>query len=256
MGRNPFSKYSATSFRKASSLSWRTMWERGGLDLLPLDLETDDLGFMPEARTLRPGLTPPVAPLKTSIGPARTNQPPPSASMRNRHAPLIRGPKFVPGLERELEPRGPGVGAAPLNVAMVTETFVPHANGVTTSNLTARKGLFARGHRVTVSSAGRPVLDNEAVHYYGGKVFPLYPDFPIAIYPNKHARESKRAFERQRADLVHVHAPGPMGIRGLLSARRRRLPLVVTYHTFLEPLTRYAPRGLKSFYRAASGAAD
>src|SRR5687767_4728096 len=91
-----------------------------------------------------------------------------------------------------------------LNIAMFTETFVPHKNGVTTSILNARRGLFDRGHKVTVYSAGQPVQENESVHYYGGKTFPLYPDFPVAIYPTRAARENRRLLAQQGADLVHI----------------------------------------------------
>ncbi len=150
-----------------------------------------------------------------------------------------------------------GIGTmetGPLNVAMFTETFLPHANGVTTSILNARRGLGRRGHKVVVYSAGPPVLENETVHYYGGKIFPLYPDFPMAIYPTRVGRQNRRLVAEQDADVVHVHAPGPMGVRGYRAAKRHRLPLVVTYHTVYEPLARYAPRGLRTVFSVgASG---
>jgi len=139
---------------------------------------------------------------------------------------------------------------------MFTETFVPHKNGVTTSILNARRGLFGRGHHVTVYSAGRPVQENESVHYYGGKTFPLYPDFPIAIYPTRAARESRRVLASQDPDLIHIHAPGPMGVRGYRAAKRHDLPFLVTYHTVTEPLIRYAPFGWKTIYRVGSTAVD
>jgi 1,2-diacylglycerol 3-alpha-glucosyltransferase len=139
---------------------------------------------------------------------------------------------------------------------MFTETFVPHANGVTTSILNARRGLFQRGHRVTVYSAGPPVFENESVHYYGGKTFPLYPDFPIAIFPSRAGRRNKRALAQQDPDVVHIHAPGPMGLRGYRAAKRHGKPFLVTYHTVTEPLVRYAPYGWKTLYRVGSSAVD
>lgn len=143
-----------------------------------------------------------------------------------------------------------------LNVAMFTETFLPHTNGVTTSILNARRGLAKRGHRVQVYSAGAPTLDNDGVHYYGGKTLPLYPEFPVALYPTRAARRNKRLLGQQPPDLVHVHAPGPMGLRGYRAARAHRRPLLVTYHTLTEPLIRYAPTGWKTIYRVGSRAVD
>jgi 1,2-diacylglycerol 3-alpha-glucosyltransferase len=126
---------------------------------------------------------------------------------------------------------------------MFTETFLPHANGVTTSLLNAREGLKRRGHKVTIYSAGPPLLDATDVHFYGGKIFHLYPDFPIALYPTRKSAKNKRRLNREGADLVHVHAPGPMGWRGYKASKRLGIPLVLTHHTVLEPLVRYAPIG-------------
>lgn len=148
------------------------------------------------------------------------------------------------------------MGSKSLNVAMFTETFVPHANGVTTSILNARSALHRRGHKVTVYSAGPAVQGEDQVHYYGGKVFPLYPDFPVAIYPTRAGRENKRLLQKQGADLIHIHAPGPMGVRGYLAARRQKVPFLLTYHTVYAPLVRYAPFGWKTIYRVGSRTAD
>jgi 1,2-diacylglycerol 3-alpha-glucosyltransferase len=135
---------------------------------------------------------------------------------------------------------------------MFTETFLPHANGVTTSLLNAREGLKRRGHKVTIYSAGPPLLDAADVHFYGGKIFHLYPDFPIAFYPNGKSAKNKRRLNSEGADLVHVHAPGPMGWRGYKASKRLGIPLVLTHHTVLEPLVRYAPMGWKTLYRAGT----
>lgn len=135
---------------------------------------------------------------------------------------------------------------------MFTETFLPHANGVTTSLLNARDGLKRRGHKVTIYSAGPPLLDAADVHFYGGKIFHLYPDFPIALYPSRRTIRNNRRVRREPADVVHVHAPGPMGWRGYKASKDLQVPLVLTHHTVLEPLVRYAPLGWKTIYRAGT----
>jgi 1,2-diacylglycerol 3-alpha-glucosyltransferase len=139
-----------------------------------------------------------------------------------------------------------------MDIVMFTETFLPHANGVTTSLLNAREGLKRRGHKVTIYSAGPPLLDASDVHFYGGKIFHLYPDFPIAFYPSRRSMKNNRRVRRERADLVHVHAPGPMGWRGYKASQELDIPLVLTHHTILDPLVRYAPVGWKTIYRAGT----
>lgn len=139
-----------------------------------------------------------------------------------------------------------------MDIVMFTETFLPHANGVTTSLLNARAGLKRRGHKVTIYSAGPPLLDAADVHFYGGKIFHLYPDFPIAFYPSRRSIKNNRRVRREHADLVHVHAPGPMGWRGYKASKELGIPLVLTHHTILDPLVRYAPIGWKTIYRAGT----
>lgn len=139
-----------------------------------------------------------------------------------------------------------------MDIVMFTETFLPHANGVTTSLLNAREGLKRRGHSVTIYSAGPPLLDAADVHFYGGKIFHLYPDFPIAFYPSRRSVRNNRRVRSEPADVVHVHGPGPMGWRGYKASRRLRVPLVLTHHTVMEPLVRYAPVGWKTIYRVGT----
>ncbi len=139
-----------------------------------------------------------------------------------------------------------------MDIVMFTETFLPHANGVTTSLLNAREGLKRRGHKVTIYSAGPPLLDATDVHFYGGKIFHLYPDFPIAFYPSRRSMKNNARVRREHADLVHVHAPGPMGWRGYKASTELKIPLILTHHTILDPLVRYAPLGWKTIYRAGT----
>ncbi|HLE47268.1 MAG TPA: glycosyltransferase, partial [Candidatus Thermoplasmatota archaeon] len=80
----------------------------------------------------------------------------------------------------------------------------------------------------------------------------LYPDFPIAFYPSKRTIKNNRRVRREHADLVHIHAPGPMGLRGYKASKELKVPLVLTHHTVLEPLVRYAPFGWKTLYRAGT----
>jgi glycosyltransferase involved in cell wall biosynthesis len=42
-----------------------------------------------------------------------------------------------------------------------------------------------------------------------------------------------RRVAEHRPDVIHVHTPGPVGLLGVLAARRLGLPLVQTYHTDL-----------------------
>lgn len=129
---------------------------------------------------------------------------------------------------------------------MFTETFLPHANGVTTSIANARSGLAQRGHHVTIFSAGSRGLAHDGVRYYGGYALTSYPDFPLAIYPVVGQPSSRTVMRDEGVEIAHLHGPGPMGLRGYRAARKTDTPYVYTYHTLLEPLSPYAPRGFRT----------
>jgi 1,2-diacylglycerol 3-alpha-glucosyltransferase len=137
---------------------------------------------------------------------------------------------------------------------MFTETYLPHANGVTTSIANARAALTSRGHEVTIFSAGPRKAGGPGVHYYGGYALTSYPDFPLAIYPSLGQPSSRRILRDQAVQVAHIHGPGPMGLRGYRAARKADLPYVYTYHTLLEPLRPYAPFGFRNVLsRIATG---
>jgi 1,2-diacylglycerol 3-alpha-glucosyltransferase len=141
-----------------------------------------------------------------------------------------------------------------MRIAMFTETFLPNANGVTTSIANAREGLRRRGHDVTIFSAGESHNVTDGVHYYGGYSLTSYPDFPLAIYPTLRRPSSRRYLRDAGVEVAHLHGPGPMGLRGFRAAKKNDVPYVYTYHTLLEPLTPYAPRGFRTILgRFATG---
>lgn len=130
-----------------------------------------------------------------------------------------------------------------MRIAMFSETYLPSANGVTTSIVTARRELRKRGHEVRVLAAGPRRTQVEDALFYGGRSMARYPDFHLALAPAFGNPGPSRYLRRTGTDLAHLHSPGPMGWRGWNAARRNGIPYVYTYHTHLEPLAKYAPRG-------------
>ncbi|MHB8634096.1 MAG: glycosyltransferase [Thermoplasmatota archaeon] len=130
-----------------------------------------------------------------------------------------------------------------MRIAMFSETYLPSANGVTTSIVGARRELSARGHEVQVFAAGERAASAPGTTYYGGRMVRRYPDFRLALAPAWGSPSPRRLVARWGADLAHLHSPGPMGWRGYHAATANHLPYVYTYHTHLEPLAQYAPWG-------------
>lgn len=81
--------------------------------------------------------------------------------------------------------------------------------------------------------------------------FPLYPEIRLAPpHPGV-----MRALERFAPDLVHIANPVVLGMGGLYYARRRKVPLVASYHTNVAAYARYYKLGfLEGFTRSVTRA--
>ena len=115
---------------------------------------------------------------------------------------------------------------ATVRVAVVTESFLPAANGVTTSVLRVLDHLAARGHEAVVvcpgpapgAYAGFPVVEVPAFSYRGFRAG--VPGPAVA-----------RTLEVFAPDVVHVASPFGLGAQALIAAARRRIPTVAVFQT-------------------------
>ncbi|HEY6794450.1 MAG TPA: glycosyltransferase [Kineosporiaceae bacterium] len=116
--------------------------------------------------------------------------------------------------------------SASLRVAVVTESFLPSLNGVTTSVCRILEHLQRRDHQAVVicpgpapdTYAGFPVVAVPAVNYR---------QFPVGLPTST----VQRTLERFAPDVVHAASPFVLGAAGLAAARRLGLPTVAIYQT-------------------------
>ena len=119
--------------------------------------------------------------------------------------------------------------------AHFTDTWLPRRDGVVTAVRTLTAALAAAGHPATTvvpwhrGQAGVPDLLR----------LPSLPcgvaDLRMTPWPllDRWAARALVRVEALEADVIHVHTPGPVGLLGVLAARRLGRPLVQTYHTDL-----------------------
>jgi phosphatidylinositol alpha 1,6-mannosyltransferase len=114
-----------------------------------------------------------------------------------------------------------------MRVAVVSESFLPTVNGVTTSVVRVLEHLAARGHDATVivPAAGSP-------RTYAG--FPVhqvpalgYRQFPVGL-PNAQVSGLIADF---RPDVLHVASPFLLGAQAIAAANRLGVPSVAIYQT-------------------------
>jgi glycosyltransferase involved in cell wall biosynthesis len=117
---------------------------------------------------------------------------------------------------------------------MVSDVYFPRVNGVSTSIQAFRQALQAAGHRVTlIAPAYAEVTDDETdiIRISSRNVIVDPEDRMMRIRHIHRLTDTLRAGDY---DIVHIHTPFVAHYAGLKLARKLKLPVVATYHTFFE----------------------
>lgn len=123
-----------------------------------------------------------------------------------------------------------------LNIAYFLDNFFPQVNGVVTSSINTCSEMSKRGHRV-LAVAPKPFdLKNYPEDYFPYDIvfqdgFPayFYPDFNFTYtFDNKIYKKLKEF----KPDLIHFHAPFTLGYQAIRIAKKLKVPVVGTFHTF------------------------
>jgi glycosyltransferase involved in cell wall biosynthesis len=143
-----------------------------------------------------------------------------------------------------------------LRVAIFTETFLPATDGVVTRLRHTIRELSAMGDEVMVLAPRTKGMPDS----YAGAEVVGFPGVPFPPYPQIRLAPPHpwvgRALARFGPDVIHTVNPMLLGVGGLYYGRRRRIPLVASYHTnvaayaryynlgFMEKFTRWATRAI------------
>lgn len=130
-----------------------------------------------------------------------------------------------------------------MKIALFTETYLPHINGVVTHVKILKEGLEQLGHQVLVvtadSNTHRHYLENGVLHcpaltskkFYGYSLAK-----PVS-------RTRLKFVEKFGPDIIHIHNEFGIGISGMLCAKLLKVPLVYTLHTMYDDYIYYvAPK--------------
>ncbi|MEG1389174.1 MAG: glycosyltransferase, partial [Angelakisella sp.] len=128
-------------------------------------------------------------------------------------------------------------------MALFTETYLPHINGVVTHVKILKEGLEQLGHQVLIVTADshthRHYLEDGVLHcpaltskkFYGYSIAK-----PIS-------RARLKFVERFSPDIIHIHNEFGIGFSGMLCAKLLKVPLVYTLHTMYDDYIYYvAPK--------------
>lgn len=114
----------------------------------------------------------------------------------------------------------------------MTESFLPHMNGVTGSVLQILRHLERSGHRAHViapAASGTPMRTGAArIETVASVPLPGYRNVRVGVASTTQVR---RALRRFQPDVVHLASPFTLGWRGAVAAASLDLPIVAAYQT-------------------------
>lgn len=121
-----------------------------------------------------------------------------------------------------------------LHVGLFTDSYGPGYNGVTIAVRQLEAGLTASGHAVSLIAPAGSQDQEQTPGEYGFRTF-----LPSMRLPGVHPAvafgwgfsECLRRLMVADLDVVHVHGFGPVSFLGVHLAARRKIPLVITWHT-------------------------
>ena len=126
-----------------------------------------------------------------------------------------------------------------VRIGLVSDTYLPQVNGVTTVVRRIVALLSAQGHEVAVVAPRYPAFAGAAGERelrIRSLPFPLYPDIRLS-WPS--FRRVAEFFDEFQPDLLHVHTEGALGVAGRRYALARKLPLVTSFHTNFPQYSRH-----------------
>ncbi len=126
-----------------------------------------------------------------------------------------------------------------MKIALFTETYLPHVNGVVTHIKSLKEGLELLGHEVLVVTSDNNTKEHyikDGVLYCPGIVAKKFYDYSVSL-PYSHER--LRILKDFNPDIIHVHNEFGIGLFGIHAAKKLHVPLVYTLHTMYDDYLYY-----------------
>ena len=132
-----------------------------------------------------------------------------------------------------------------MRIALFTETYLPHINGVVTHVKSLKDGLEQLGHDVLIVTADASTRRHyvaDGILHCPARVSKKFYGYSLAK-PLSAAR--MRYVKKFAPDIIHVHQEFGIGFSGMMIAKTLRIALVYTLHTMYDEYIYYvAPPSL------------
>jgi glycosyltransferase involved in cell wall biosynthesis len=133
-----------------------------------------------------------------------------------------------------------------MNIAIFTNNYLPNPYGVTVSVETFRAELEKRGHTVYIFAPKWKGYgdNNPQVFRYPSIDIEFKFRFPLPIPCSWKMRRTLKAL---KIDIIHSQHPNLLGSAARRFARKKKIPLVFTWHTLYDQYTNFIPLVPKSW---------
>ena len=133
-----------------------------------------------------------------------------------------------------------------MNIGIFTNNYLPNPYGVTGSIESFRRELEKRGHSVYIFAPRyKEYKDkNSRVFRYPSLDINIKFRFPLAI---PHSWKMRKILKNLNLDIIHSQHPNLLGAAAAQWARRKKIPLIFTWHTLYDQYTNFVPFLPKKF---------
>ncbi len=127
-----------------------------------------------------------------------------------------------------------------MRIAIFTNCFSPLVNGVVGVVSLLRKGFIEQGHQVWIFTPKFDdyVDEDQGIYRYPAIDLTRKVKYPIAVPFSPKISKVLRDLD---FDIIHSHHPFVLGPLALKLARKRKIPIVYTFHTQYDQYSHYVP---------------
>ncbi len=122
-----------------------------------------------------------------------------------------------------------------MKIAIFSDAFYPQINGIVTSILSLAGNMADRGHEVVIVAPSYRKLDE--IEIPGVRILRV-PSISASFYDdfkwtNPFSYATYKALRKENIDIIHFMTPVFISMLGIKFARKRGIPVVGTFHTFI-----------------------
>ncbi|MBT5954159.1 glycosyltransferase family 4 protein [bacterium] len=126
-----------------------------------------------------------------------------------------------------------------MKIGILSDTYLPQINGVSTSIETFKNEFEKKGHEVVIigPKVETTTPSTKDVWRFRSVPFPFQKEYRLILPISR----KLRGFEEHNFDILHGQTPFTMGYLSLYLGKKYKIPIVHTYHTYFEKYMHYVP---------------